>query len=470
MSLIAKLVLLAWLPIAIWIFRRYPPRTAILITAIAGVLFLPQRVEFRVPLLPDYNSQTAVVYAILIGLLIYDTKWLTRLEPWWLDLPILIWCISPFFASWRNDLGIYDGINESISGVWQYGIPYLVGRVYFRSLEDLKQLAVAIIKGALIYVPFCWWEGLMSPNIHRFIYGYFPHTGGFAQTLRYGGYRPNVFMSHGLAVGLWMMTATLIAVWLWQSKKAVLEIWGLDMVYIVPILVFTLVWCRSTGAVFYFAYGLFILAIAKWTKSSWPLLLLIAAIVVYLYLNVQGIFDKTPVLEVLSNIFSPQRIQSLEFRLDEETLLSAKAREKFWFGWGGWGRNRIFEEDFYGIFRDTSITDSLWILGFGTKGVIATICLTATMLVPPVIFNFFRYPVTTWFHPRIAAAAAFVALLPLLMLDNLLNNHLTMVCWVITGGLTGLILNPQEKLSKILWENKLDSGSLPEIPGKIAQR
>ena len=255
MTIIAKVVLLLWLPIAVSFFRFYPARKAILLTLLGGILFLPQRVTFSLPLIPDYSSSTAIIYPIIIGLLIYDTKWLTRLEPWLLDIPVLVLCISPFLASMRNDLGVYDGVNGILSNVWMYGIPYLLGRVYFNNLANIRKLAIAIVQGGLLYVPFCLWEGLMSPQIHKMIYGYYAHGSGIRQSIRFGGYRPMVFMPHGLALGLWMMTAALIAVWLWQSK-AVRYIWGVDMFYLVAILVFTVIWNRSTGAYFLFAYGL----------------------------------------------------------------------------------------------------------------------------------------------------------------------------------------------------------------------
>lgn len=472
MTLIAKAVLLLWLPISVNFFRCYPPRKAILITLIVGILFLPKRVVFNLPLIPDYDSATAVVYPIIIGLLVYDTKWLSRLEPWWLDVPILIFCISGIFASVRNDLGIYDGVNDSLRMVWLYGVPYLVGRVYFNNLDSIRNLAVAIVKGGLVYVPLCIYEGLMSPQLHRMIYGYYSHGSGIGQSMRLGGYRPMVFMNHGLAVGLFMMTATLIAVWLWQSK-AVREIWGFDLVYIVPVLVFTVIWVRSTGAYLLFAYGLVILAFAKWGKSIWPFLLLIIGIITYLYIAVQGGIVKTnvlPVLEFINNFVSQDRLQSIEFRIDEEILLVDKAREQFWFGWGGWSRSRVFEENYEGIFEDTSITDSLWIIAFGTKGVIGIVTLTLSMLLPSVLFPYLRHPVRTWFYPRVGSAAVFAVLLPLFMLDNLLNNHLTVVAWVMVGSLTGLILNTQEDLSITGAKNVPKTRYVEKIPEKVGQK
>ena len=476
MTIFAQVVLLLWLPIALSFFRFYPPIKAILLTLLGGILFLPQRVSFALPLIPNYDSRTAIVYPIIIGLFIYDTKWLTRLQPWWLDIPIFVLCISPLFASIYNDLGIYDGINEMIFEVWLYGIPYLLGRVYFNNLANIKKLAVAIVQAGLIYVPFCLWEGLMSPQIHKIIYGYYAHTSGINQSLRLGGYRPMVFMSHGLALGLWMMGVALIAVWLWQSK-AVRYIWGVEMFYIVAILVFTLIWNRSTGAYLLFAYGLLILAFAKWRKSTLPLLLLTIAIIIYLYIAIQGNFDKMSVLNFVSNFASGDRLGSLEFRLDQETLLINKARQQFWFGWGGWGRARVFEENYYGMFEDISITDSLWILMFGGRGFIGIISLAFCFLIPTLTFPYLSHSVKVWFHPKVGSAAVLAVLLPLFMLDNMLNNHLSPIGWVMTGAITGLILNTEEGFSRfsirrLKGERKRERQviSSPQVRDKIPQK
>jgi hypothetical protein len=476
MTIIAKVVLLLWLPIALSFFRFYPPRKAILLTLVGGILFLPQRVVFSLPIIPDYTSSTAIVYPVIIGLFIYDTKWLTRLEPWWLDIPVLVLCMTPLFASIRNDLGIYDGINTTLFDVWMYGIPYLLGRVYFNNLANIKKLAVAVVQGGLLYVPFCIWEGLMSPQIHKIIYGYYAHTSGIRQSIRAGGYRPMVFMSHGLAVGLWIMGAALIAVWLWQSK-AVQYIWGVDMFYIVAILVFTLMWNRSTGAYFLFAYGVLILAFAKWRKSTLPLFLLIIAIIIYLYVAIQGNFDKMPVLNFLSNFASLDRVRSLEFRLDQETLLIDKAREQFWFGWGAWGRSRVREENYYGIFQDISVTDSLWILAFGSRGVIGIISLAFSFLIPALSFPYLSHSVKVWFHPQVGSAAVLAILLPLFMLDNIANNFVSPMGWVMTGAVTGLILNTEEGFSRfsirsLKRERKRERKviSSPQVRDKIPQK
>ncbi len=113
---------------------------------------------------------------------------------------MVIWCLCAFASSISNGLGIYDGIAASLVRIVTYGVPYLIGRIYLNNLNGMRQLAIGIFLGGLIYVPFCLLEVAISPQIHRMVYGYHGIR-EFGQAIRYGGFRPNVFMQHGLSVG-----------------------------------------------------------------------------------------------------------------------------------------------------------------------------------------------------------------------------------------------------------------------------
>lgn len=74
----AQLVLLLWLPVILYFFRRYPPRTAVMVSFLGGLLFLPQRTGFALPLIPDYQGMVATCYGIVVGLCIHDLERLDR--------------------------------------------------------------------------------------------------------------------------------------------------------------------------------------------------------------------------------------------------------------------------------------------------------------------------------------------------------------------------------------------------------
>jgi hypothetical protein len=434
----AQLAMIAWFVIIFYIFKRYPPRTAVIVSFLGGLLFLPQRAGFSLPLIPDYQGMVAICYGIVINLFLRDSKRLKQLRITWLDLPMLIWCICPFFSSITNDLGIYDGLNESMTQIVIWGFPYILGKLYLNNLASLTVLTENIVKAGLIYVPLCIWEGLMGPNLHLIVYGYYAHPSGITQAIRYGGYRPVVFMQHGLMVGMWMMTVALVTMWLWQSKT-IKKVWGYSVGILVPILIFTVIWVRSTGAYIYFVLCIIILVTAKFLKNSLPLLILIVIIFTFIHINVTGNFQGDGILQSLREMgLSEDRIQSLQFRWENEVILGEKARERLWFGWGGWNRNRVYEENWLGEWVDVSVTDSLWIIAFGIRGVVGLYSITTALLLPPLLFTF-KYPPKIWFHPQVAPAAVLSVCVCLYMLDSVFNSMYNPIFLLISGGLTELV-------------------------------
>src|SRR5262249_17761958 len=150
---------------------------------------------------------TATCLSALLGVAIFDTRRLISFRPGWADLPMGIWCVCPLFSSITNDLGAYDGFSSVYYQTVTWGVPYLLGRIYLTDLLGMFELAVAVFLGGLIYVPLCVIEIRFSPQLHTWVYGFHQHS--FEQTLRFGGFRPVVFMEHGLMVGMWMSMATM---------------------------------------------------------------------------------------------------------------------------------------------------------------------------------------------------------------------------------------------------------------------
>ncbi|MBD2394113.1 O-antigen ligase domain-containing protein [Cyanobacterium aponinum FACHB-4101] len=440
MSSLAQLVMILWLPIVLFLFSKYPPRKAMIVSFLGGLLFLPQKAGFYLPLIPDYQGMVATCYGIFIGIIIYDSEVFKRFELKWIDYPMIFFGIAHLFSSLTNGLGLYDGINSSVTQIVQWGMPYFLGRLYLNNLSGLKELAINIIKAGLLYVPLCLYEVRMSPQLHNIVYGYFPHS--FAQTMRFGGWRPQVFMQHGLMVGLFMMTATLVAIWLWQGR-VIAKIWNIPIEWVVVILFVTFILIKSTGAYALMVMGLGILFSAKWLRLNLPLILLLLGIVGYLIIASSGNLQTDNIISSLQQIFPEDRVESLEFRFDNEELLGEKARERILFGWGGWGRNRIYAENWAGEMESVSVTDSLWIIVFGINGLFGLITLFSSLLLP-VVYLMIRYPVNTWFTPKVSSAIVLGVCLTLFVVDCLVNAMFNPIFPLIGGGLSGLfIYSPQ---------------------------
>jgi len=454
----AQLAMLAWIPILLYLFIRFPAKKAVIIGFIGAWLFLPQKAAFSFVGFPDYTRVSAASYGILLATCIFDVGRFHSFKLGWLDLPMLIWCVCPLATSLSNGLGLYDGLTSVLDQTVQWGFPYFLGRTYFNNLKGLRQLAIGIFLGGMVYVPLCLYEIRMSPQLHNMVYGYFPHS--FLQTMRYGGFRPQVFMQHGLAVGVWMMAATLVGIWLWQAG-VIKQVWGIPMSWLVPVLFITFILCKSTGAWLLCGFGLIILFAARWLCTALPLFLLIGGIFFYQYYVATGQFtpqQQEQMISFMTEITNEERAQSLNDRFGYEELLGEKARQRIILGWGGWGRNRVIEYDWRGEPVDAAISDSFWIITFGTKGLVGLFSISAALLLPVVVLCW-RYPAQYWFNPKVAPAIAVAVTVTLYMNDNLINSMFNPVFPLVSGGIAGLVLQGSDM--------KVQRRSLPR--GKVRQ-
>jgi hypothetical protein len=436
MVALIPLAMFGFIPAVFYLFVRFPAQRAVIISFVAAWLFLPQA-SYPIPSLPPYTKISAACYGILLGTLIYDTARLTSFKPGWLDVPMVIYCLCPIVSQVSNG---GSPISPTVNQIVTWGLPYFLGRLYVGSLDGLRQLAIGIFAGGLAYIPFTLVEGVRGPILHQMIYGVNAFE-DWGQARRMGGWRPVVFMQHGLMVGLWMMTAALIAVWLWQTGT-LKKFMGRNIKTLVIILTIAFFLCRSTGAYSLFAMALIVLFSAKWFRTSLPLLLIIGYIVFYLYIAAAGQFSSKEAIDFITQIFGEERAGSLKFRFDMEEILGEKARQRFMFGWGDSGGNRVYNE--YG--QDISVTDSLWIIAFGINGAVGLVSLFSSLLLPVIVFCVFKYPARTWSNPKVAPAAALGVALTMYVFDCVLNAMTNPIFALIAGGISGLVLKAPESL------------------------
>jgi hypothetical protein len=442
MSPLAPLALFGFLPLVFYFFNRFPPVRAVVVSFVAGYLFLPQPgFSAKYPIvqgLPPYEKMSAICYCVLLAAILLDSGRFSSFKLGWLDLPMLIWCLVPLATQISNGL---SPISPVTGQIMTWGVPYFLGRIYFNDLAALRQLAVGIFAGGVAYMPLCLLEMRISPTLHMKLYGYHARV-DFSQTIRYGGYRPTVLLEHGLWVGMWMMVATLLGLLLWRTG-VIKQLWGISMNQLAPALLVTFVLVKSTGAYLYLVMGVGIFLVGKWLRISLPALLLVVALSSYLYLGATGNLYTIPEVRaflVKANEDPSDRSQSLAFRIANEEILSEKARGKMLLGWGDSGGNRVYDE----TGKDISVTDSIWIIVFGFHGVVGLISWTASLVAPSVAFFFLRYPASTWFNRKVAPAAGLAIILILYLVDSVLNAMFCPVFILANGGISGLVMKEPE--------------------------
>jgi hypothetical protein len=442
MSALTPYLVVVWVVVMVGVFPSFHPRRSVLLAVLGGALFLPE-LRDELALGPFHFSKgQAISYAALLGALLYDSERLLSGRPRWVDVPMVLWCLCPLPSVLTNDPPpdgsppLRDALSQTWTQVVTFGIPYLLGRVYFSDPESLRELALGVVIAALVYSPLCVFESRMSPQLHRMVYGYMQHE--FAQTIRLGGYRPMVFMQHGLALGLFISSAALVATWMWWAgglspRRPAGTEGGGQSGYIPLVLLLTNVLVKSTGAFALGCGGGAVLWLARATGSRWWLLLLTAVPVAYVAARATGEWSGNDVVTFIAENVGADRASSLKFRFDNEDLLAERATLRPAFGWGGWGRARVFDEE---TGRDQTTTDGYWIIVLGDRGGFGLAALGAALLLPVVRFAFL-FPPARW-DRRAAPAAALTVVLALWTIDSLLNAMLVPIYIVIAGAVTGL--------------------------------
>ena len=426
MNILGTVALWAWVPVVLVFFGVLGPRRGILAGYFLGALFLPEA-GFRIPSFVAYDKLSATSIAVVIGILLFDHERLKSFRPSVFDLPMLVWVGVPFASMLSNDFAVRDAAFPMLEHVFDWGIPYFCARLYIDRWSGLRDLVFAIALAGLVYVPLCLFELRMSPRLHADFYGF--HQRAFMMLDRYGGYRPLVFLQSPLMVGMLMATSSLVVFWSWRAK--ILERFGpLPIRWATLVLVVTTILGKTSGAMTLMFLGMLICTTSRRAVGQWMFAGIVFIGLLYPPLRASGILDRERALAPLIAVYDEERIKSLSYRMINEDLLAAHAAERAWLGWGGWGRESVYDEEG----RKVSTQDGLWIIVFGKYGLIGLAAIMGVHLVPALLL--LRLPSATWVQGPTAMVAVLSVVMGLTWIDKLLNGMPNVVITLTAGALT----------------------------------
>ncbi len=427
-NILSFLALAGCIPLVLYLFKTMESRIAALVAFMGVFMFWPMD-HLNVPVI-KYDKMAAVSIGAILGVKLFDEERLAAFSLHPVDIPMLLWCSAAFMASMTNGLGAYDGFTASLNTVLAWGLPWIIGRIFFSDPNSLRFLGLAFFLGGVAYIPFVLYETRMAPVLHMKVYGYMQHD--FAQCIRQGGYRPMVFMEHGIMVGTWIAMSALTGAWCWYSNVFPKKIWKIPTVVLVVALLVTSVLCKSSGALGLMLVGLAVLALTTKLKTPVLIFLLLLIPTAYYGTRATGYWDGQNLVDAITENFSEERAGSLQFRFENENILVEKALQKPVFGWGGWGRARVYDEDG----EDISVTDGFWIISFGNYGLFGLASVTLACLLPMILFVL-KCPTRFWNKPEYAPSAV-LAMVPLLFIvDCMLNCMVNPVFVLFAGGVSG---------------------------------
>ncbi|RYI23339.1 MAG: hypothetical protein EON48_07865 [Acetobacteraceae bacterium] len=442
-NLFAYVVLLSWPLVAVALFRLLSLERALVWSIIAGHLLLPSETQIKFPTIPVIDRSTVVSLSALLLCVFIARR--PKLQPdvmartWQLVLLGLFGLVvlTPLLTVVQNTqpivngkvhlpgLRLYDAYNM-ISNIFFQMVPFWLGLRYLNTREGHKVLLEAFAIGGFAYSFPALLEVRISPQLHRWVYGFFPSD--FVQSMRDGGFRPNVFLNHGLMVGIFFALSIVAALVLFREARREGRnafVWLAIAVWMTG----TLFLCKSLGA---FALAL-IFGAATFLFGRRPQVVLgvFVAGVVLLYpmLRGGGLIPVDTVYEIAQSI-SEDRASSLKFRLDNEDALLDRANEKPVAGWGSWGRNSIFDPD---TGRMTSITDGIWLIFIGIFGWLRYIGRFGLLTVPILLFALRR-------NGPSLITPGLIMVHSVALVDLLPNAGLVNYVWLMAGATAGFVL------------------------------
>lgn len=423
------------------LFMLLPAHRALVWSVLGAYLILPVGTSFEISGIPSLDKTTVSSLSILLCCFLFVREnWLKALNQPAFIAMACVFILSPFFTAFFNAeplvyaerlipaMSMYDALAQAAVNVITL-IPFVAAFGLINSDKRRWQVIVILVTATLAYSVLMLIEVRLSPQLHRIVYGFFPHS--FGQQMRAGGFRPVVFLGHGLLVAILCAMAATAAIVRWRDARGQQKTHaGLIALYFGVLLVL----CKSAGATILAA--LFLPVVAFLHAKRVAAVSAVACIMMLLYPAIRsaGVVPIVTISE-LASTFSADRAGSFGFRLVNEDQLLKRAAEKPLFGWGSWGRNRIYSKD---DGRDLSTTDGAWIITLGMWGWVGYIGMFGIISIGCVriLVSKKARRATT---PVIGGICA---LLAINLLDSIPNASINVLTWLLAGSLANVIYRP----------------------------
>jgi hypothetical protein len=384
---LSVLVFFLWVPFALWGARRWPPAKATALLLLLPVMFLPERVEFKLPGLPAFTKVEIAVVWVLVGAWLYHRKRLVaRPRNNWIRFAVALLLVGQVLTVLLNTDGVMvgakflpgheldDALKLVIASLLQYVAPFVLGAAMFRDSRDLRVLLQTLLGATLVYGIFQMIEVRLSPQFNNWTYGFFQHD--FLQMRRQGGFRPIVYMAHGLTVAMFTAVGLMAAATL---SKAGLQLGRLKPKWAIAYLTVVAVLNKSVAAMLY-AFTAVPLILFTSPKLQFRIAVAISVVVLaYPTLRQTNLIPVYEIRDALAEQFGDERAQSLTTRLVNEEEILERALERPYFGWGTYGRSFKYSLK---SGKQLSIPDGDWVNTIGMFGFVGFVGKYLLMLLP----------------------------------------------------------------------------------------
>ncbi|MEM6292658.1 MAG: hypothetical protein AAGA54_15405 [Myxococcota bacterium] len=363
-----------------------------------GVMFLPELVAFDAPLIPPLGKyEISGVMGVVAAIIVHRDR-IKKSKPLrGVDLFFVIALLGGVGTILTNketlEFGFYWWDNEGnlvqeptvlnghipkdvlvilVRDGLSVFVPFFLGRAVFKRTGDAHVLCKGIVTIALIYAPGALLEARISPQIHHWLYGY--HPTGFAGVVRGDGFKPVLFQNSGLSVATFFFTAVVCAAILHKRKE---KVFGVPAIGAMVFLMVVLALSHNMAALIYTLAAVPVVLLSRGKLAATASVALAIAVLLYPPIRGGSMIDVFAFIDWLAQ-YSPERADSLHVRFYNEDILYERASERLTFGWGGYGRSRVYDERG----KDICLTDGEWIITLGGRGIMGFIGLFGLILSP----------------------------------------------------------------------------------------
>jgi hypothetical protein len=416
---IAQLV--ASVPILLALVRWLGPRRASAVGVLGVFLLLPRYGVVEDPdIVFTFDKVAAAGASLAAGVLLFDRRALARFRPHWVDVPMLAYVASPLLSV---AAGSSENPRRSVDESWlilaEWGVPYLLGRIYFADRGAIRWLAIAVVVAGLLTIPACLYEMTLGPDwfLRPAVFGiriYKPMAS------RLGGWRPEACFSSGVELSVWMGLTAVLAAWLWASRDG----WRPRRVpaWLPSLsLAATTVACRGAFGYLTMAVGLAAIAAVFLSRTRLILAGLLVVAPAYIGLRATNAWDGRALVR-LAGAVDARSASSISPRIQQEDqYVAAVARGHLAFGLGK---------------HHVDYADGWWIYLLRTSGLFGVAAHFAAFMIPAALVIFRRTDRPPWASIEVGLAIFVI----LHALDGLMNRSMIAPTTLIGGALAGLYL------------------------------
>lgn len=428
-------VLVIWPIAALLLVRGKDRDLSAILLFLVPYLILPVKVKMDFPLIPPLDKDFVASFTAMIVLAFKFKNWSIFPENRLAKFLIILIFLSPIMTVIGNgdrlfygettlpELPFIDVLSMVFAGFAKIYVPFMAGYNYINEKKGHRNILVLVSVAVFIYSVLALWEIRMSPQLQKQIYGFFPHD--WRQQIREGGFRPVLFLGHGLIVAVLISMGLSCSAILWKGNEAPFKKYGFfKLCYLSAVLVL----CKTYAAIIYGLISVLLIVLAK--PKTWLRVSVLIAIFVTVFPILRSM-DLVPT-ERLTQFFSQyseERASSLQFRFDNESLLLNKANERSIYGWGGWNRSRVFNEN--GV--DISTTDGYWIVIYGARGWLGYASSFGLLSLPILAI---------YLKERKSSSSIFTCgiclVLSVCMIDLIPNSSISSMLYLLSGSLLGM--------------------------------